>query len=357
MNNIVIEMEKLSDLYCGLGQVCLHLGNNILKQPANFNSNFDLEFLVPKDKVGVFGSDVKYHISHKLYRQFPFLAPKAALWHSIHQDTRFFPPRKNIPFIITVNDLNFLFEGKSIKDIKRCLKELQKRVDRATHLVAISKFTKEVTLNHLRLGNTPIEVIYQGVELTKSDVLTEPPAYVPKGNIQYLFTMGTILPKKNFIVLIDMLKRIPDLHLIIAGSTFGNYTDKIIRRAKKLNVLDRLIIPGTVSEEEKTWLYENCMGFVFPSIAEGFGIPPIEAMRLGKPVFLSKETSLPEIGGPHAYYFQSFDPDHMAEVFEKGLSDFTREKSQEVTNWSRKFSWSETSKQYLDLYQRILSQL
>ncbi len=96
--------------------------------------------------------------------------------------------------------------------------------------------------------------------------------------------------------------------------------------------------------------------FFFPSLTEGFGLPVIEAMAFGKPVFISKLTSLPEIGGPHAYYFHDFQTDHMIEIIEAGLSDHMKNpaKKSEIEKWANQFSWETAASKYLELYQSLL---
>jgi glycosyltransferase involved in cell wall biosynthesis len=93
-------------------------------------------------------------------------------------------------------------------------------------------------------------------------------------------------------------------------------------------------------------------------LAEGFGLPVIEAMYFGKPVFLAKLTSLPEIGGEEAFYFQSFDPKHMQEVLKNGLNaSKSTSKSSALKRRAEKFSWKSTAKEYLKLYKNILTEL
>src|SRR5690606_9157768 len=75
-----------------------------------------------------------------------------------------------------------------------------------------------------------------------------------------------------------------------------------------------------IDEAQKAWAYANCAGFLFPSLTEGFGLPPIEAMHFGKPVFLARRTSLPEVGGDVAEYFDDFEPAAMRRVVEAGLA-------------------------------------
>ena len=125
--------------------------------------------------------------------------------------------------------------------------------------------------------------------------------------------------------------------------------------AKNLGIYDRLYLIGTIDDASKYWLYKNCKAFVFPSLTEGFGLPVVEAMSLGKPVFLSNLTSLPEIGGTEAYYWKNFDPKSMIEVFEKGLIDFASDtnKASRSIEWSKQFSWENAAKAYLKLYETL----
>ncbi|MBT8296628.1 MAG: glycosyltransferase, partial [Gramella sp.] len=98
--------------------------------------------------------------------------------------------------------------------------------------------------------------------------------------------------------------------------------------------------------------------FVFTSLFEGFGLPPIEAMAYGKPVFLANQTSLPEIGGSEAFYWDKFDPDYMVEVFEKGMNAFDNNKvsyQEKLKVRANSFNWDHTATEYLELYSRVLS--
>ncbi len=93
---------------------------------------------------------------------------------------------------------------------------------------------------------------------------------------------------------------------------------------------------------------------MFPSIAEGFGIPPIEAMHFGKPTFLSTRTSLPEIGGKYAFYFDDFDAENMQSVFEKGMNQYIEKKmSTPVMEHSRKSTWQQSANAFLALYKYV----
>ena len=104
-----------------------------------------------------------------------------------------------------------------------------------------------------------------------------------------------------------------------------------------------------ISEAQKAWAYGHCVGFVFPSFTEGFGLPPIEAMYFGKPVFLSRLTSLPEVGGDAAFYFDSFEPQAMRRVVERGLQSAAAHAGA-VQRHARQFNWDRAAQTYLKMY-------
>jgi glycosyltransferase involved in cell wall biosynthesis len=132
--------------------------------------------------------------------------------------------------------------------------------------------------------------------------------------------------------------------------------DEIIAEAKKHGVEERVLLPGSISENEKWWLLSNMLAMAFPSISEGFGLPVVEAMHFGKPIILSTHTCLPEIGGDAAYYFNSFDSADMQQTFDQALHHFHThpEMVEKVKNRSAFFSWSKAAKQYWELYQQLL---
>ena len=111
-------------------------------------------------------------------------------------------------------------------------------------------------------------------------------------------------------------------------------------------------MPGEVSDGDRQWLYEHCEAFLFPSLAEGFGFPVLEAMQCGKPVFLSRATSLPEIGGDVACYFDSFEALAMKQVFCDGmqrLRDDSTFRARAIAH-AAGFGWSAAAKRYADIY-------
>ena len=110
-----------------------------------------------------------------------------------------------------------------------------------------------------------------------------------------------------------------------------------------------------ITEAQKAWAYASCAGFLFPSLTEGFGLPPIEAMHFGKPTFLARRTCLPEIGGDAADYFDDFDPQAMRRVVEAGLRAARQPgHAARVQAHAAQFDWDTAAGAYLALYRRLL---
>jgi glycosyltransferase involved in cell wall biosynthesis len=218
-------------------------------------------------------------------------------------------------------------------------------------IVAISHFVADEVEKYFPEAKGKLSVIHNG-----ADALSVPEGHLPvmKPAKPFLFTIGMLGEKKNFHVLPCLLEG-NDLELIIAGINKGNYAEKVMSEAKKFGCEDRVRIIGTISDADKAWYYKNCYAFVFPSLAEGFGLPVIEAMHFGKPVFLSNLTSLPEVGGNEAFYFKSFDPLDMQIVFNAGMESYKMSNflESDIIRRAELFSWERTAKEYLRLYERI----
>jgi glycosyltransferase involved in cell wall biosynthesis len=351
MKRVLLEMEKLKNPNSGLGQFCTNIGEQF---QSIHKSNLQLDFYLPSFQKDIFGGQFKYIKQSALHKFLPVDSSKYDVWHCLQQDSHYLPNNKNTKLILTIHDLNFLEKYKGSKQ-KRKLNSLQKRVNRASAITVISKFTEKIVRENLHLNNVPVHVIYNGNSLKKVEN-TSAPEFVPAhSEAEYLFAIGIISAKKNFHTLLPLLQNNKHLHLIIAGNNGGDYAKQLTETAERLGVHKRLHTPGSINDADKYWLFKNCKAFVFPSLSEGFGLPVIEAMSLGKPVFLSNLTSLPEIGGKEAYYWNSFEPKYMIDVFEKGMNDFLldKEKEKRSIEWSKRFSWENAAKAYLKLYENV----
>lgn len=343
---IVLDCERMKHPYTGLFEYCYQLGIALRQRVVDKD---DLIYYVPQSVQYMFGSNNNFieqrSIDKIFYRNF-----NADILHTTYQLSRYMGGNKNVKRLLTIHDLNFLYEKKAPSKVAKYLKKMQDNINRSDHIIAISNYVKQDVLDHLEIGNKPFDVIYNGCNVLEFDTY-DTPIYKPKKD--FLFSIGTVLPKKNFHVLPRILVG-NDYELIIAGRSDENYQNKIIKEAKQFNVEDRVKLIGSVSYEDKYWYLKNCLAFMFPSIAEGFGIPVIEAMHFGKPTFLSTHTSLPEVGGKFAYYFQNFEPEYMQQLFRDSLEDYSQnDRIKDIKEHASYFRWDRCADEYYKIYQKL----
>lgn len=347
----LIDVYKIKDLHSGLGQFSLNFANHVVDLKTK---EMEIDFLVP-DKNSIHslkpGSSIQYRTANVQKRYFPGLNPTYDFWHSLHQFPSFFP-NKNTFWILTIHDLNFIIEKGGWK-ADRYLRMLQSNVNRADCITTTSEYSKAQIEKYLEVKGKNIRMIYNGVA-SDQDEASAKPAFVT--DAPFFFSLGIFNAKKNFHTLLPVMKHFKDFQLILAGHFDTPYGNQIKEEIAKLHLQDRIILPGKISEADKYWLYHHCRAFLFPSLAEGFGMPVIEAMKAGKPVFLSTHTSLPEIGGPHAYYFENFDAEPMAQLIRGKLQEFytdSARKQEELKSYSSRFEWKKCAGEYLRLYEEV----
>lgn len=348
MKDVILDMEAIKRPYTGLGRFSLNLSQALLKL------NEDLTF-------GFYSSNLEMHRgmcyrANPLHRIFPTLLPKSKIWHAMHQEFLYIPKYSDL--VLTIHDLNHMYMNKSDSFKKRFLRQLEKKIKhvkkRGGHIVFISKFAQQQALHYFDIPEDKMSVVHNGVIFSES--IAKPTFQIPE---KYFLTIGAVLEKKNFHTLVDLME-LRDESLIIVGDTRTThlrrerpYANMIRKQIREKKLENRVFLVGTVNEAEKSYLIENCNAFLFPSLLEGFGIPPIESMAKGKPTFVSYKTSLPEICGNHAHYFTSFDPREMADVIEVGLKNFNESKTNKMIEWANQYNWDRAAKSYLDIYRKL----
>jgi glycosyltransferase involved in cell wall biosynthesis len=348
---IVLDMERLRNPYSGLGQYCLQLGNAFAANPASESLGFTA--LVPQGQEGVFGTKMQYKVVKPWHKWFGIQVP-ATVWHCMHQDSEFLPRNGNAQVLYTIHDLNFLERADYSKNKKQQkLAAIQQKINKAAGLVYISEYVRTQVHALLKVQAGVLErVIYNGGGHQEDVIKNEEVAR--KHDKPFVFSIG-IHPKKNYHVLMPLLAAQKQYDWLIAGPDSRGYKEVIQDAAMQWGVEQRVHFVGPVDAAEKWRLYRQCEALLFPSISEGFGLPVVEAMAVGKPVFLSTKCSLPEVGGTEAYYFDDFEPKTLNKVFEQGMMDYQKdpEKTTRLIRWAAQFSWKAAADQYLDFYKTL----
>lgn len=342
-HNIVIDIDRMKYPNTGMFEFCSNLYEA-------FKNNNSFQFIFYKHKKTVLDSFAKV-INISLFDRFLLMvSPKYDVWHTTNQLATRIPSNAK-KLVYTIHDLNFLYANKSESKKQKLLMKIQKNIDKADYLTFISEFSHQDVKKRLNIDGKKYKIVYNGVTIKQP---VNNPILLP--NKPFIFSLGVIDPKKNIHTILALLQ-VSDYDLVISGKvTNEKYYQSIVSEIKKLNLENRVFFTNTISENDKYWYLKNCEAFIFPSLSEGFGIPPIEAMRFGKPVFLSNLTSLPEIGGKAAYYFESFDSDKMQNVFLNRMKDYAENQSrkEEIINWSLQFTWEKASKEYIEVYNELL---
>jgi glycosyltransferase involved in cell wall biosynthesis len=351
MGKIILDCGPMKHPYTGLYQYCQNLSSHLNQQRSEAGLVPVQLYLPPRRRLQLPAQP--HHIIeqwwHTIYQ--PFLRD-CRVWHAAFQLGRIVPDRRRFPqlrIVLTIHDLNVLHEGEAAATREKRMALTQSLIDRSDALVCISEFTKNDVLMHCRTDDKPVYVIYNGVDPVP-DYEKKAVDYQPKR--PFLLGIGYLNAKKNFHVLLPLLEAHPDLELILIGRYDDpDYGARMQQQAQTLGIADRLHLLGTVSEADKGWYLRNCQALVHPSLAEGFGLPVLEAMQFGKPVFLSRLTALPEIGGDAAYYFPDFTPELMLAAYRQGMADYERNaRADAIRHHAAQFTWQTAARQYLAVY-------
>jgi glycosyltransferase involved in cell wall biosynthesis len=282
-------------------------------------------YIIPKAKGPGSETIRRFHKIPKLIKE---LKPDA-VWQPCHIGPFNIP--KNIKRIVTIHDLTPLlfpqFHTARGKIIHRLL--LGKTLKNADLILTPSKTTKkDIQKRYKTKGKFKVTPL----GITKPKTKVKPYFKEP-----YILYLGTIEPRKNLEILIDAFLEL-DLpqKLVLAGAK-GWKNSRILKKAKhpKINLLTN------ISEEEKAALYTHADAFVYPSIYEGFGLPPLEAMSYGIPVICSTGGSLKELYSDHALMFDPKDK----ETLKSHLQNF--KKAPKSKAFAKKFTWEKTAEQTL----------
>lgn len=352
--SVFLETHNLKNKATGLGTFNYELIKG-LSQLEFDNLELTLNVKDPKLLKSEFGDTFKYHKYNNLSRHKIFRTRKKIdLWHSVNQNTKV-EPFYVTNYLLTIHDVNFVEEISL--DINHKVNQLFiEKLKRATAITYISEFAKKQTHQYFDVPNVPEYIIHNGnpisTILDTSTFISPVPVDKP-----FLYSIGDFLERKNFLSLVKMMVHLNDFNLILSGNNNKAYGKKIEQFIKENKLQNRVFLTGKVDDVAKQFYLSKCLAFVFPSIREGFGLPPIEAMSFGKPIFLSNKTSLPEIGGKNAYYWDNFDPEYMKSVLIDGLNHYhnnQNEMQELMKKRAANFDWKVAATDYLKVYRTIV---
>lgn len=268
-----------------------------------------------------------------------------------HYIPRFSP----VKTAVTIHDLAYFYYPNEFlpKDLFKLKNWTHYALNKSSKIIAVSENTKKDISKFYQVSENKIQVIHNGFNPPTSG---PPQGSAPtSGGLQtrpYILYVGTLQPRKNISALIDafviLKKNHTELKLVLAGKKGWLY-DEIFEKVKKLNLEKDVVFTGYISEAEKNELYKNASAFVLPSLYEGFGNTPLEALAAEAPVAVSNNSSLPEICGDACLYFDPNDTIDMAKKIDKILTDPNLRQTliSKGKEQVKKFSWERCATQTL----------
>jgi glycosyltransferase involved in cell wall biosynthesis len=291
---------------------------------------------------------------------FDNLLPDAQLFHATEH---LLLPLRTIPTVLTVHDLIFRHLPAHHKPLNRWYLNLTLPLycRRATHVIAVSACTRRDLIAAYDLPPAKITVIPEAAD---PRFCPQPPEMVTAVRARYglperyLLFVGTIEPRKN---LAQLLTAFEALHaegltggLVIVGK-LGWLYDDFFAALERSPVRDAVLLPGYVPDADLPAVYAGAQALILPSLYEGFGLPVLEAMACGTPVVASCISSIPEVGGEAALYFDPADTEAMTEAIRRPLRDAALcEKMRERgLAQAARFSWERAAAETRAVYDEI----
>lgn len=265
------------------------------------------------------------------------------------------PEFSPFPTVVTIHDLGYLeFKDQfTKKDLYQLINWTKKSIKKAKQIIAVSEFTKKELQNIYSINPKKITVAYNGVDNPPFISQTQTKSVLLKfklSNQDYLLYLGTLKPNKNIPFLIKgfskYLKISPKCKLVIAGKK-GWLFEEIFNTVKNLKIESNVIFTDYIDETEKWVLYKNAKALVLPSLYEGFGIPAIEAQKVGTPVIASNIPVLKEILGNSAIFIDPTNTTNLVEAINK-INQF------KITNKNlEKYTWENTAKSVINVFDKM----
>jgi len=275
------------------------------------------------------------------------------------------PPVLRARTILTIHDLSFIRVPECAEPNLRSylLQAVPASVRRADIVLADSECTRADLIELLGADPDRVEVVYAGVgqrfQRVRDDNLLRDVRErynLPK---RFILGLGTLQPRKNFRRLVRAYAMTQgqianEIRLVIAGAKGWMY-DGIFRSVEELGLRDAVRFPGYVADDDLPALYSMADLFVFPSLYEGFGMPPLEAMACGTPVVTSNASSLPEVVGDAALVVDPLDVAALADAMGHLLTDrdLRENMARRGVEQARLFTWTRAAASLLDIYRRV----
>jgi glycosyltransferase involved in cell wall biosynthesis len=293
-------------------------------------------------------------INHVIFSTFIYDKP-IDIYHPSNYSSIVYNWRKS-PVLLTINDMIPELFPENFRDIHSRLKSKRKCIERADKIITISHLTRNDLLNYYQIEKDKVKVIYPGAP----GIVTKKKQNQPQFNHRkpFILYVGTRRQEyknfKNLLLAYCLSKKInKEFDLLCFGGPPFNRNEK--RMMSGLSCLDNVFqING--NDHLLSELYSKASAFIYPSLYEGFGLPPLEAMAYGCPVIASSEGAIPEVLGDAADFFDAHNPEAIAAAIEKVLFDeyLRQEMIKKGKHKVRKYSWAKMGDEMYLVYKELV---
>ncbi|HEX9004335.1 MAG TPA: glycosyltransferase family 1 protein [Blastocatellia bacterium] len=271
------------------------------------------------------------------------------------------------PTVTTIHDLSLFTQAHTHENenVVRGKRRIPLMARRATKIIAPSEWTKREIIEHLGIREEKIRVIFEAARTGMKPLL--PPefqAVVAKYQLQQHFVLyvGTIEPRKNLLTLIrsydELLRTTTHRPQLVLCGGRGWLFDEVFKLVEKLKLQEQVRFTGYVPDEDLPALYSAAEIFLYPSLYEGFGLPPLEAMACGTPTISSNASSLPEVVGNAGLTHDPNDWQSLTGHMAKLLGDRVARQHfrQAGLEQAARFSWDRAARETQSVYDEVFEQ-
>jgi glycosyltransferase involved in cell wall biosynthesis len=289
------------------------------------------------------------------------------VFHSLHIQI---PPTRNIKTVLTVHDCRYLAFPELYKhhEVENYRRQMTISLNRVDLVVTVSEFTRQELLTYFPISESRVRMIHNGFSPYQpgNDFQKEcVNKFAEENNLPqtYLISTGVQDPRKNLGKLIEAIakcrKETNDFpHLVISGISYEQWIQSDqANRARELDLFDNIHLVGFVEKDILWGLTQKALALCYPSLYEGFGFPPLEAMSLGIPVLAGKSSAIPEITGEAACLVDPMNINDIAQGLNRIVYDneYRRTLIESGYRQIKKYSWRKAAAEYVSLYQEALT--
>ncbi len=287
--------------------------------------------------------------------------PRLDLFHATEH---LLPPLKGARTVFTLHDLIFQFFPEYHLPLNRwfLMNAIPRFLRRADAIIVVSECTKRDAIATYQVPPEKITVIPEGVNpalrpVVDQNLIDQARARYAQ-NQPFILFLGTIEPRKNIVALVDALRALRSHnlpHRLLVAGRKGWLYQATFDHVKQTGMESAVTFLDFVPDTDLGALFAACDAFVFPSLYEGFGLPPLEAMACGAPVVCSNTSSLPEVVGDAALLVNPRDVGEIADAVERVIGDrnLSNELRAKGTAQAAKFSWERAARETLMVYRQV----